>query len=125
MTGISRILFDDCSLTPLLVGELLGVMRCYDILRVYSCVNAAIISVFGLTFSLVLFFQASLKPHLSTIFGKGAPIVEIILSAIGCSFIYKLAIYCINTSSFFKKIYWGTGYLDGLWSYTSHCNGKN
>lgn len=83
------------------------------------------ISVFGITFSLVLFFQGSLKPHLDLIFGKGAPAVAVILSMIGYGFIYKAAIHSINKWSFFKKIYWGENYFDGLWSYTSHCNGKD
>jgi hypothetical protein len=84
--------------------------------------KAVCATVFAITVSVTLAVNNAYD--FTTLFGGYSPLVLLILSLFGYGVVLEAALFAINTSSPLKKLYWGSLYLDGLWSYTSFSDGR-
>jgi hypothetical protein len=82
------------------------------------------ISVFGITIAGAMYVHNRFGLDLRNIFGDYTPYILIVISLFSYDFLYTVSIKAIDSNSVLKKIYWGSLYLDGLWSYTSRSSAE-
>ena len=80
--------------------------------------KAVCASVFGVTISATLALNESFD--FSAAFGRYSPVVLFALALLGYEAVLETALFAIDRFGVLKKLYWGSLYLDGLWSYTSY-----
>jgi hypothetical protein len=77
------------------------------------------ITVFGVTITWAVLAHNHFGPQLQITFGAYYPYLFVLASLVSYDLILKGLIYAIDHLSVLKKIYWGSLYFEGLWSYTS------
>src|SRR5437660_12321256 len=78
------------------------------------------ITVFGVTIAWAVLVHNHFGSQLQTTFGAYYPYLFVLASLVSYELILKGMIYAIDHFGVLKKLYWGSVYLEGLWSYTSH-----
>lgn len=78
-------------------------------------------TVFAVTVSVTL--AAGDAIDFEALFGGYSKVVLLVLSLLGYGLVLEAVLKAIDRFDTLKKLYWGSLYLDGLWSYTSYSNG--